>query len=39
MEVLKIAVYILNRVPTKSVPKTPYESWFGKKPTLNYLRV
>jgi hypothetical protein len=21
------------------VPKTPYELWFGKKPSLNYLRV
>jgi hypothetical protein len=39
MEVLKPAVRILNRVPAKLVPKTPYELWFGKKPTLNYLRV
>jgi hypothetical protein len=39
MEALKTTAHILNRVPTKSVPKTPYELWFGKKPMLNYLRV
>ena len=32
MEALKTAVHILNRVPSKSVPKTPYELWNGKKP-------
>jgi hypothetical protein len=35
MEALKTAAHILNLVPTKSVPKTPYELWFGRKPTLN----
>jgi hypothetical protein len=39
MEALKIAVHILNRVPSKSVPKTPYEMWTDRKPTLNYLYV
>jgi transposase InsO family protein len=39
MEALKTAVHILNRVPSKSVPKTPYEMWTGRKPTLNYLYV
>jgi hypothetical protein len=39
MKALKEAVHIFNWVPTKSVPKTPYELWFGKTPTLNYLRV
>jgi len=39
MEALKTAAHKLNRVPSKSVPKTPYELWFGKKPMLNYLRV
>ena len=24
---LKTAAYILNQVPSKSVPKTPYELW------------
>jgi hypothetical protein len=37
MEALKIIVHILNRVLSKSVPKTPYELWTGGKPTLNYL--
>jgi hypothetical protein len=39
MEALKPAVHILNRVPSKSVPKTPYELWTSRKPTLNYLYV
>jgi hypothetical protein len=39
MEVLKTAVHILNRVPSKSVPKTPYEMWTDRKLTLNYLHV
>ena len=32
MEALKTAIYILNRVPSKSVPKTPYKLWTGKEP-------
>ena len=39
IEALKTAVHILNRVPTKSAPKTPYELWTKRKLTLNYLRV
>ena len=39
IEALKTAIHILNRVPSKSVPKTPYEMWTGKEPSLNYLRV
>jgi hypothetical protein len=39
METLKTAVHILNRVPSKSVPKTPYEMWTDRKSTLNYLHV
>ena len=27
MEALKTAIHILNRVPSKSVPKTSYELW------------
>lgn len=38
-EALKIATYILNRVPSKSVPKTPFELFKGWKPSLNHLRV
>jgi hypothetical protein len=39
MDALKTAVHILNRVLSKSVPRTPYEIWTGRKPTLNYLHV
>jgi hypothetical protein len=39
MEALKTVVHILNRVPSKSVAKTPYEMWIYRKPTLNYLYV
>jgi hypothetical protein len=39
MEALKTIVHIFNRVPSKSVPKTPYEMWTGRKHTLNYLYV
>jgi hypothetical protein len=39
MDALKTTVHILNRVPSKSVPKTPYEIWTSRKPTLNYLHV
>jgi hypothetical protein len=39
MEALKTTVHILNRVSSKSVPKTPYEMWTGRNPTLNYLHV
>jgi hypothetical protein len=39
MKALKTIVHILNRVPSKSVPKIPYEMWIDRKSTLNYLRV
>jgi transposase InsO family protein len=39
MEALKTAIHTLNRVPSKSVPKTSYELWTGKVPSLNHLRV
>ena len=38
-EALKTALYILNRVPTKVVPLTPFELWTGRKPSLNHLKV
>src|SRR5690606_17177539 len=37
-DALLTAVYILNRVPSKSVTSTPYELWTGRKPNLMYLR-
>ena len=39
MEALKTDVYLLNRVPTKVVPKTPFELWIRRKPSLRYLYV
>ena len=36
---LETAIYVLNRVPTKSVPKTPYELWTGKKPSVRHLKI
>ena len=39
MEALKTAIYLLNRVPTKTVPKTPFKMWTGRKPSLRHLHV
>ena len=36
---LEIVAYILNRVPTKSVPTTPYEIWKGKKLVLTHIKI
>jgi hypothetical protein len=30
---------VINRMPSKSVPKTPYELWTGRKPSINYLHI
>lgn len=38
-EALRSAAYILNQVPSKSVPKTPYEFWSGKRPSLRHFHV
>ena len=38
-EALKTANYILNRVPTKSVSKTPFELWTSRMPTFNHFHV
>ncbi|RVW82840.1 Retrovirus-related Pol polyprotein from transposon TNT 1-94 [Vitis vinifera] len=38
-EALQTIVYILNRVPTKAVPKTPFELLKGWKPSLQHMRV
>jgi len=37
-DALLTAAYILNRVPSQSVPTTPYELWKGEKPDLEHLR-
>jgi transposase InsO family protein len=39
-EAVTTAVYVLNRSFTRSVEgKTPYEAWYGKKPSVEHLRV
>ena len=38
-EAIKIAIYLLNRVPTKATIKTPYELWMGRKPSLKHLHI
>ena len=39
MYALRTAAYLLNRIPSKAVPKTPYELWMGRKPSLRHLHV
>ena len=36
---LKIAMHILNLVPSKFVPNTPKELWSGCKPSMKYLHI
>jgi len=36
---LETVAFTLNWVPTKSVEKTPYEMWTGKRPELSFLKV
>ena len=38
-EALKTAMYILNKVPSKAVPKTPFELWIGRKPSLRHIHI
>ena len=38
-EALKTVGYILNEVPSKSVPKTTYELWSQKKPSFHHFNV
>ena len=39
MLALKIAMYLLNRVPSKAVSKIPFELWTRRKPSLRHLKV
>ena len=39
IEALKMAVYILNRVPTKAVPKKPFELFKGWKLSLRHIPI
>ena len=36
---LKTIVYLLNRVPSKTVTKTPYELWTEKSLSIRHLKV
>ncbi|KAL8134578.1 hypothetical protein AgCh_009559 [Apium graveolens] len=36
---LETAAYLLNLVPSKSVPKKPLELWTGDKPSLRHIRI
>lgn len=39
-EAVRYAVYILNKLPTRSLSDiTPYEAWFERKPSIDYLRI
>jgi hypothetical protein len=37
--VIETVAFTLNRVPTTSVERTPYEIWTGKHPGLSFLKV
>jgi hypothetical protein len=39
MKALKTVAHINNRMPSKSVPNTPYELWTARKPSINYLHI
>ena len=39
MYALKTAMYLLNRIPSKAIPKTPFELWTGRKPSLRHLHI
>ena len=36
---LNIAMYLLNLVLLKSIPKTPIELWIGCKPSMRHLHI
>ena len=39
-EAVTTCTYVLNRSATKSLRgKTPYECWYGRKPSVNHLRI
>lgn len=38
-DALKTTMYILNRVPSKAVSKTPFELWYGWNSSLNHLHI
>ena len=36
---LETSAYLLNKVPSKSVPQTPYEIWKQRKPSLKHIKI
>lgn len=38
-EAMLTATYIQNRLPSRSIQKTPHELWWGRKPDLSHIRV
>ena len=36
---LETTAFLLNRIPSKVVEKTPYELWTGKRPGLSFLKI
>ncbi|KAK8595257.1 hypothetical protein V6N13_123137 [Hibiscus sabdariffa] len=36
---LETDAFTLNRVPSKSVQKTPYEMWTGKCPNMSFIKI
>ena len=39
MYALKTVMYLLNRVPSKAVSKTPFELWTNRIPSIRHLHV
>lgn len=37
-EAVVMANYIQNRLPAKDIERTPYENWFGVKPSISHFR-
>ncbi|PKI72506.1 hypothetical protein CRG98_007109 [Punica granatum] len=35
----RTAALILNNAPSKSVERTPYEMWYGKRPKMSFLKI
>ena len=36
---LLTAAFTLNRVPSKTVEKTPYEIWTGRRPSMSFMKI
>ena len=36
---LETIAFLLSRIPSKSIQKTPYEIWTGKHPSLSFLKI